>query len=187
MYSSLYKKLADGAAFALIQFILILTAVSLLAIWEYLGKDILQKSFYSVAFISIFAIVIIVAEKFLAHDAPVAPTAQIPPTDPAAITVQTGIQESSVFTAIRRMSVIILIISATVLAFVGLLAIWDIFPKELTYKSTSSLAVLAFSSFLNVMICLQREKKNIPIVGSLGGGIFLFFCLWLFLSLFRFF
>lgn len=150
----------------MIQLIIILTVVSLLGVWSFLGAGVLQKSFLSICYLSFFTLIIMFAEKFTSHGVQIVST-----TTPSS---EMPVQAGSIFTGVRNFSIISLIAASIVLACTGLLAIWEVLPHDTMFKTLSSLAIIAFSSFLIVLVCLQREKKNMPVPGS-GESIWLFF------------
>jgi hypothetical protein len=75
---------------------------------------------------------------------------------------------SPAFRSVRTATLTILIVAVALLAFLGILAIWEVIQdKDILYKSLSSLGILAFSAFLMTMICLEREKK----LEKYGSGV----------------
>jgi ABC-type Na+ efflux pump permease subunit len=79
------------------------------------------------------------------------------------------------FKTIRRMTLTILVISSSVLAVFGVLAIWDVITdKDILSKSLSSIGIIAFGSFIIVVTSLEREgnrlmnKGGSPIPTSTG-------------------
>ena len=62
------------------------------------------------------------------------------------------------FRAIRNITLIVLIVSAALLTLLGVLAIWGVINDSSTVsKSLSSLAIIAFSALIIVMVCRERE------------------------------
>jgi hypothetical protein len=65
-----------------------------------------------------------------------------------------------------------LIASASLLALLGVLSIWEVMSSEVLTKSLSSIGVIAFSSFVIVMICLEKEKYEFTHKKMSGWTIF---------------
>ncbi len=60
------------------------------------------------------------------------------------------------------MTLTILVVSTSVLAVFGVLAIWDVITdKDILYKSLSSVGIIAFSSLIIVMTSLEREGNRL--------------------------
>lgn len=56
----------------------------------------------------------------------------------------------------------VLIATVSLLALLGVLAIWNVIAdKDVLYKSISSIAIVAFAAFVVVMTCLEREGGSI--------------------------
>ncbi len=94
------------------------------------------------------------------------------------------------FRATRNITLVTLIVSATLLAFFGVLSIWDVITdKDVLHKILSSLAIVAFSSYIVVLVCLEREqnpfwkKRGSQMSGA--GVIVAIVFLWLMFALFR--
>lgn len=174
------KKIQDIAAFVFIGAATVLSIVSILGIWDVFDRDVVSKSFETIGLLAVVAAVIVAAGKFI---------------EPKS--VEGGLEvvdvPSPAFKSTRRITVAVLIVSAALLAFLGVLAIWDVVAdKQTLYKSFGSLAVLVFTSFIVIMTCLGRE--GIKIMGSrngkgmsLGAIVLLILGSFLFLNFFRFF
>ena len=63
------------------------------------------------------------------------------------------------FTATRKISIVVLGISAAALAFLGILSIWEVLNKDDVFKALTSMGIIAFASFLVIVISLEREGK----------------------------
>ncbi|MDD5165177.1 MAG: hypothetical protein PHG25_01385 [Candidatus Pacebacteria bacterium] len=172
------KNIQNITAFIFIGAIIILTGISVLGVWNVFGGDVILKSTQTLGLLAIVSIIIIVAGKFLNHQQEgVIPVPQAP--DPS-------------FRSIRQIILTVLIISLSILAILGVLTIWDAFSDHsVLYKSLGSVAILAFSSFLIVLTCLDREnspilhKKDVNSPGPLIvllvlAGIYFFFSAFLF-------
>ncbi len=168
------KTIQDIAAFLFVTAVAILTAVCVLGVWEFFGHDIIWKSFQTVGLLAAVAVVVIIAGRFMGHGAsPVLPSAPNP-----------------VFKSIRSVTPVVLIIAASLLAFIGVLAIWDVIAdKEIFNKAIGSLAVLSFGTFVMVVTCMERE--NNPMLnhqkvsaGGVIGGLILLYLIFAFSGLF---
>lgn len=121
-----------------------LTAISILGVWDVLDGDVITKSFSTLGLLAVVAIIVIFAGRFIDSPTPEA----------------TIVAPHPLFHSLRNLTLTILIISAALLAFLGVLAIWEVIDDISTlYKSLSSLAILAFSSLIIVMVCLEREQN----------------------------
>jgi len=145
------------AAFAFVLALAILTGVCVLGVWEFFSNDVIWKSFETVGLLALVAVIIIVASRFLGFGG----------------TSSSSLIPNPVFSSLRRITLGVLIASAALLAFVGVLTIWDVIPDaEVLYKAIGSLAVLAFGAFLMVVTCMERE--NNPLLKSQSvsvGGV----------------
>jgi hypothetical protein len=140
---SLMKKLQDVSALIFIFCIGILSAVSVLGVWNLFDRDVISKSVETLALLAFVAIIIIVAGHYV-EDRSKSDQTLPEPAHPA-------------FRSIRRSTLAILIASVALLALLGVLAIWQIIVGDIVGKSLASIAVIAFGSFVIVMTCLQRE------------------------------
>ena len=154
----------------------VLTIVSVMGIWEVFGTDVIWKSFQTLGLLAVVAVVVLAAGKFVTPDtAPGQDESMMP---------------HPMFKGIRNATLGVLIVSAGLLALLGVLAIWEVIKDSATvYKSLSSLAVLAFSSLIIVMVCLEREQNSLwkRRGHQLGGVTVLAFVLllWLLLATFN--
>jgi len=149
------KTIQDTAAFLFVLAVAVLTAVCALGVWNFFDRDVIWKSFETVGLLALVAVVIIIAGRFIGLGA-TAPVPTIP---------------NPVFTELRRMTLGILIIASALLAFIGVLAIWDVIAdKQVLYKSVGSLAVLAFGAFVMVVTCMEREDNPMLKQQSVSGG-----------------
>jgi hypothetical protein len=170
------KTIQNVASSLFIVAVAILSAVSILGIWDFFNKDVITKSFETLGLLSIVSIVIIVAGRFVGGG-----------EDPNTIVIP-----NPIFQTIRKVTLGVLIISAVLLTFLGICTIWDIISdKEILYKSLSSLGILAFSSFVIVITCLEREDSPLlkrngkSSAGTIVGIIFLIYILFIMMGIFR--
>jgi hypothetical protein len=182
------RKVADFSAFFFIVSVVILSIVSILGVWNIFGEDVISKSFQTLGLLAGVSLVVIVASRFMNNhhvtsDGMGAPTeigASIPP--PANIV--------QLFSSIRHMTIVLLIMSVVFMTLFGVLSIWEVFSKEVMTKSISSISILGFMSFIIVMTCLEREDhkliKNKMNDQSVAGVVIIFVFLgwWFFSSLF---
>ena len=142
------KKIQNIAAYIFIGSLIILTAVSMLGIWNFFNTDVIAKSSETLGLLAVVAIIVMVAGRFVdtkSEDPSAVP--EVP--DPA-------------FKSIRRIILVVLIVGASILAIVGVLTIWDVFAdRAILAKSFGSLVIMAFSSFIIVLTCLDRENSTV--------------------------
>ena len=167
------KKIQDVAGFFFIIAVAVLSVISILGIWDFFDKDVISKSFQTIGLLAFVAIVVMIAGRFIDRGPAVGIATPVP---------------NPVFKSIRHLTLGILIVSASLLALLGVLAIWEVIAdKDVLFKSIGSVAVLAFSSFLMVITCLEREgsallHRNKSI--SVGGTIVLLLLAYLIFSVF---
>jgi hypothetical protein len=138
------KNLQDSAALFFVTAVAVLGLVSVLGVWDFFSKDVILKSFETLGLLAVVAVVIIVAGNFIETKGTQGVTVPLPP-NPA-------------FRSMRRLTLGVLILSAALLALLGVMVIWEVIANsEVLYKSLSSLCVIAFCSFIIVMTCLERE------------------------------
>jgi hypothetical protein len=159
----------DSAAALFIGAVALLSAVSILGIWDIFKGDVVNKSFMTIGLLAVVSIIVIIAGRFIDRTPDVAPSAT-----------------AEVFKGIRRLMIVVLIATASLLALTGVLAIWEVISdKAVLYKSLGSLAVIIFAAFVVVMTCLEREK-TFETQGkssfSIGSIILVLFVGWLVLN-----
>ncbi len=148
------KNITNIASLVFIAMIVLLTGLSVLAVWGFVDGSILSKSFSTIGLMGVVSFVIIVADKFIEHN------------DAGENLVQDGftpgviVQPAHIFSVMRIITVAILICAAVLLGFVGVLAIWDVLGSQVLYRSVSSIAIICFSSVTIILTCLNREKNQ---------------------------
>lgn len=127
----------------------ILAGISILGVWDLFSGDVIVKSFQTLGILALFSLVVIVAGRYL-EAKPVDVAGQVPmPYLP-----------SPIFRTMRQSALGVLIVSAVLLALVGIMSVWDVISdKSVLYKSLSSLGILAFACFIIVVTCLEREDN----------------------------
>ncbi len=164
------RTIQDATAFFFMAVVVILGTVAVFGVWDIFAKDVIQKSFMTLGLLSLIAVLVMVAGRFIDNK---------PEASEVAISVNPA------FGSIRRMMLGTLIVSASLLALLGVLAIWEVITKgEVLWKSIGSIGVIAFCSLLVVMACLEREKvlagggkSNMPLgrlilLWIIGGWLF---------------
>jgi len=141
------KSIRDFASGIFIFCVGILTIISILGVWDFFTKDVISKSFETFGILGIVALIVIIASKFIGNETvPVIPVPNV------------------FFSKIRNITLISLIVSAVVLAFVGVLSIWQVITDStVVHRSVGSLVILIFSSLVIVLISLEREHSNLGI------------------------
>jgi hypothetical protein len=167
------KKAQGYAAGFFIFAVAVLGIISILGVWQVFNSDVIGKSFESIGLLAFVAIIVIAACRYL--DAKTEGVIYVP--NPG-------------WKGLRKGTAGILIASVSVLALMGILAIWDVITdKQVLYKSLSSVAILAFVAFVIVLTCLAMEhdpslsqdgQKKGPSAGQVVGYVILgIFLLWL--------
>src|SRR3989344_864146 len=149
------KFLQDLTSLLFILVVEVLALVSVLGIWEIFTDDTIEKSLMTLGLLAFVSAIVMIAARFIenrSHDAAAAPDVPNP-----------------IFKSIRQVTLIVLIVLASLLALVGVLAIWEIIPdREVLFKTMGSLAIFAFAAFVIVLTCLMREKTGA--LGNRGTG-----------------
>lgn len=169
--TTLKTRIEDTAIGVFIGSVFLLTIVSVLGIWEVFHGNVMEKSLETMGLLAIVSLVVLVAARYVGS-----------PEEQSAVPVP-----RPAYRATRNITLATLIVSAALLAFVGVLSIWDVITdREVLEKSVASLALIAFSSFVIVLTCLHKEqnpfwkqhKKSIS-----GWSVFGFVVLaWVFLA-----
>jgi len=161
------KKLQNISAFVFIACVVILTVVSILGVWKILEEDVITKSIQTVSLLALVTIVIIITGKFFdSHNQSVASG------DMVGATAVSALEINPAFTSIRYITLTTLIISLVILALLGVLSIWDVLSGQTLSKSLSSMTIIAFSSIIIIMTCLQREQHKLMQKKISGWAIF---------------
>ncbi len=136
------RKLQNIGAVLFIFAVFILTVVSVFGVWDVFDGDVVWKSFQTLGLLSLVALIIIKAGKIM---------------DDKAGTVTTPLE---IFSSLRKIAFAILIVSASLLAFLGVMSIWDfIADKDVLYKSLGSLVIIAFSAGVVKVTCDAMEGE----------------------------
>lgn len=180
------RKIADIAAYLFIFSVVILSAVSILGVWNFFADDVISKSFQSIGLLALVAIIVIIADHFI-DKRPGAPVTPISVPVPGSLEVVPPIvvQESNgIFKGLRTITLSTLVLSVALLALLGIMAIWEVLSGEVLSKSISSIAIGAFSSLIIVMTCLERENNPILYRKKISGGMIIlaFILVWIFVA-----
>jgi len=158
------KAIQDSAAFLFVLAVAVLTFVCMLGVWEVFDTDVIWKSFQTVGLLAMVAAIVVFAGRFLGMSS----SSVVSLPNPA-------------FTSLRRITLGVLIIASSLLAFIGVLGIWDVIADtDVLYKAIGSLAILAFGSFIMVVICMDREnnpmlkQQGVSFGGAVAALVFLY-------------
>jgi hypothetical protein len=174
------KKLSDIVAYIFIAALALLTIITIFGIWDFISKDVISKSFQSIGLLALVSIIILIADNFLDKERTESKIIIDPQTGNEMV-----VSGNLSFQVIRNSSIVILIISAVFLALIAVLSIWEILNETILSKSVSTIGVIAFSTLIAVVTCLNRENHPIlkkQSVSPLIGAGFLILGLW-FLSI----
>jgi len=147
------KKIQDSAGYGFIVCVAVLTVVSILGVWKVFDADVITKSFQTIGLLAGVAVIIMIAGRFVdSHK-----SAQVASGMPMAPGITPQTHDVTLFTTIRHSTITVLITSVVFLAFFGILAIWEVISGEIINKSLSSIGIVAFSSFIIIITCMDRE------------------------------
>lgn len=139
------KTIQNTAAIIFIAAVAVLSAISILGVWEFFDRDVITKSFETLGLLALVAVIVMISGRFIEKRSLTETLPELP---------------SPVFKTARQVTLAVLIVAVSLLALLGVLAIWEVIKdKEVLYKSLSSLGILAFGAFVMVMTCLERENK----------------------------
>ncbi len=141
------KALQNYAAIFFIIAVSVLSLVSIFGIWDIFSGDVVWKSFETLGLLAIVASVIIKAGAVMKNG-------------------DSDSLPNPLFVSIRKISLTTLIVSASLLALLGVLSIWDVITdKDALYKSLGTLAVIAFGAAIVKVVCdeMDDSSKKIPV------------------------
>ncbi len=161
------RKIADISAYLFILSMIILSGVSILGVWEFFQKDVISKSFQTIGLLAVVAIILIIADHFMEKKTIPQPSGEIQASELGSLTT------IKVFKNMRVFTLSILIIAVAILTLLGILAIWEVVSGSVLHKSLASIAIIAFSSLVIVMTCLEREKNPILHEKKFSNGMVL--------------
>ena len=155
------KKLQNSAAGFFIVSVITLTAISILGVWKIFNEDVITKSFQTLGLLAAVSIIIMIAGRFMDGG-------KVAVMDANGLPVPEEV--NPVFDRIRHTTIVLLIISVALLALLGVMSIWQIIGGPALNKSLTSIGIIAFSSFIIIMTCLERV--NHPLMHKkLSGGM----------------
>jgi hypothetical protein len=141
------KIIQEWAALFIVIAVSVLSAVAIMGIWEFFSKDVIEKSFQTLGMLALVAIIIMIAGRLIENRSSIDNSGVVDVPNP-------------MWKSVRVVTLTTLIVSVSLLAFTGVLAIWEVIKdKDMISKSLSSLGVLSFGAFIIVMVCLEREGK----------------------------
>jgi uncharacterized protein YggT (Ycf19 family) len=144
------RKIEDVAAFIFIIAVGVLSAISMLGVWDFFNKDVISKSTETLGLLALVAIIVMVAGKFIEGRSQQEAGTAMP------------VLPNPVFKTIRQITLTILIISVSLLAILGVLAIWEVIKdKDVLYKSLSSVGIIAFGTLIITITSLEREGNRL--------------------------
>ena len=145
------SKLQDWAALIFIGATAVLSCVSILGVWEVFTQDSIVKSFETFGLLAFACNLIKGVGAFI--------EARSPDGQPTPV--------NNLFKDIRKITVIILTAGVTILAFFGVLAIWEVLAStDIFSKVVTSLIILAFSGFIVLLTCFSREHTIVAHEGK---------------------
>ena len=132
----------NKAALLFIISVSVLSLIAICAIAGLLSDDVASKSLETLGVLALATVIVMKAGKYFDKQEPGMPRV----VDP-------------IFRQIRRSTLLVLIVSAALLALIGILAIWGVLPSgDFIEKSISIMVVVAFAALIIVMTCLDRER-----------------------------
>lgn len=138
-----------------------------MGVWDVFSGDVITKSFETVGLLAVVAFIVLMASNYLGESSVVGQPSLPKPA----------------FQAIRNSTLVVLIVSSVFLALVGVMAIWKmITDATILAKSIGSLSIVAFSSLVVVLVCLEREQSELWKKRSrelTGGAVLVSILLWI--------
>ncbi len=136
-----FTKISDITAMIFIFSNMILGLISIFSIWDFISGDSLIKSMWTVGFLLVVTIIILIAEKSMASK-----------------NEENYIKDDSVFVFLRKITGTVLIIALVILALVGVLSIWEFLSGDAINKTLGSIAVISFVSLITIGVAKSREN-----------------------------
>ncbi len=155
------KKIQNIVAVIFIICVIILAAISILGVWKVLETDVITKAFQSLGLLAGVAVITMIAGHFMAGRQELS---SVPQTENLTLEI------NPVFTSIRRFTAAVLIIVLVLLAFLGILSIWEVMTSDILHKAVSSMGIIVFSALIIVGTCLEREQHKI-LKQKISGGV----------------
>ncbi len=141
------KRISDVVALLFIGCVGVLTVLCLLSIWKFIDGDVVFKSMATIGIVAFASIIALFASRAMGNQ--IAESSEISPYIP-------------LFTSLRYLTSTLLIVAVAVLALVGVMAIWDLITDNaVIMKTVVSMIILAFSSFIAIATCAERENRTI--------------------------
>ena len=170
-WSYMGPRIQDAASAFLILSVFILSGISILGVWQVFDTDVIFKSFQTLALLAVVAVAVLGAGRYLDKG-------NTTDTSPMV----------AVFKSLRHIILGVLIVSAALLAFLGILAIWEVIQdSQVVMRAISSLGIIGFASLITVAVCLEREKRQVPGIGNsssfIGFLVFLGFLMFLYMGM----
>ena len=142
------KTILDSAAYIFILAVIVLTLIMVAGIWDFLDRDVIDKSAQTLGVLGFISLMILLVGHFSGKGNKENQQEIIHVPDP-------------LFQSIRKTTVVVFIFLVSILAFFSVLAIWELVSdKDILYKSLSSVGVFTFSSVLIILTSLSREKSE---------------------------
>ncbi len=139
------KAIQNIAAYLFIAAVAILSIVSILGVWEVVEDEMITKSFLTIGLLGVVAIIVIAAGRFI---------------DSTPADDMNSLAWAATFKSIRHVTLGSLIISAVLLAFLGVLAIWEVIDDmDVLMRAIGTLAIIGFASLIIVMVSMERENR----------------------------
>lgn len=130
-----------------------LAIIAIISVWAELSGNIFAKSALSIGLLFVVSLAVIIASRYMYSDEELRASG-----DPSVF------EESSlaIFAALRKSTVVILIVSSTILGLIGVLAIWDFIENnEVIGKTLATLGIIIFSSLVIILVCIIRARKDV--------------------------
>lgn len=137
------RKISDITAIIFIFSNMVLGAISIFSIWGAIGKDALMKSVWTVGFLLLVSVIILIAEKSMESKK------------------EEGIiRDDSTFVFLRNITSKIFIAALVTLALIGVLSIWEVLSADAINKTLGSIAVISFVSLVIIGVAKSRENTE---------------------------
>lgn len=162
------KKIIDVVSFLFILCVLVLTTVSILGVWDFVSDDVISKSFMTIGLLATVSIIVIGATHFIGSK----PKTDFGQQSNDVLTEPSQDLLVLTFSVIRHFVIGILILSAVILAFLGILSIWDLMQDNVLSKSISSIGIIMFASSIITLTCLSREGHKVSGTSISGWTVF---------------
>lgn len=131
----------------------LLAIIAIISVWAELSENIFTKSALSIGLLFVVSLAVIIASRYMYSDEELRASGNPSEFEESSL---------SIFAALRKSTIVILIVSSTILGLIGVLAIWDFIESDkIIGKILATLGIIIFSSLVTILVCIIRARKDV--------------------------